>query len=432
MIWLSIVLLLLALGLLAAGGGALKRKRLLENIPTSKVAGLSLGQSEVKGAAEKRRPLVSYLAGVRCVYYTYTIQEKWERTVTETYTDSDGKTRTRTRTESGWTTVAGSESAPPFMLRDDTGAVRVVPDGATIHAHRVFSETCGPYDALYYGKGPEGSIPDSAHRRSFTERAIPAEADLYVLGTVRLRKDGLTPEIGRSPTKELYLISVKGEEALQRSYGYTSFFLLLAGLLLALAGAAFLEPRELYATTGDWLFQNPGRLILAGGIYAGLVALWYGFLLYNGLVYVRNRVESSASQIDIQLRRRAVLIPRLASVVKAFADHEADVFRTVAALRAPEVKAGHGLETAGADREAAAQAGVVKQLIAMGEAYPELRSDQHFLALQKRMTRTEDRIALARGFYNESVTIYNDRIATFPDVVVAKLTGFKPMDLFRD
>ena len=97
----ALAAVMILLGLRAGG-----RKRLVDNIPTSKTTGVFIGFVEVKGAAESQRPLHSYLAETPCVWSSWQVEERWERTVTETYTDSDGKTKTRTRTESGWKTAS--------------------------------------------------------------------------------------------------------------------------------------------------------------------------------------------------------------------------------------------------------------------------------------------------------------------------------------
>src|SRR3989441_2765901 len=95
-----------------------KRKRLVDNLPTSKTTGVFIGLVELKGAAESAQPLTSYLAGQPCVQYQWRVEEHWSRTVTETDTDSDGKTRTRTRHESGWETVADGGGTIPVYLQD--------------------------------------------------------------------------------------------------------------------------------------------------------------------------------------------------------------------------------------------------------------------------------------------------------------------------
>src|SRR5882724_2156188 len=142
-----------------------RRRRLIDNLPTSKTTGVFIGFVELKGTAESASPLASYLAEQACVHYVWTVQEHWSRTVTETYTDDKGNTQTRTRTESGWTQVADGGETIPFYLQDDCGVVLVQPAGAKIEPLTIFDETCTPLNALYYGKGPAGAVSDSCFRR---------------------------------------------------------------------------------------------------------------------------------------------------------------------------------------------------------------------------------------------------------------------------
>ena len=150
-----------ALVCLIIGFQTLRRKRLIDDLPTSKTHGVFIGLAELKGTAESDKPLTSYLAEVHCVQYEWKIEEHWSRTVHETYTDSNGHTHTRTRTESGWTRVAGGNNSIPFYLKDDTGIIRIVPDGAAINNITTFNETCTPNDELYFWKGPANQIARS-------------------------------------------------------------------------------------------------------------------------------------------------------------------------------------------------------------------------------------------------------------------------------
>src|ERR1041385_9418292 len=121
---------LFSLFCLIAAFRAGRERRFVDNLPTCKTTGVFIGFVEVKGTAESGRPLVSYLAEQECVAYSWRIEERWSRTVVETYTDADGKTQTRTRHESGGTTVAEDDDIAPFYVRDDCGVVLVRPRGA--------------------------------------------------------------------------------------------------------------------------------------------------------------------------------------------------------------------------------------------------------------------------------------------------------------
>ena len=130
------------------------RRRLIDNLPTSKTQGVFIGLVELKGTVECEQPLESFLAQVPCVYYSYDIEERWSRMVTTEESDGKGGTRTVTREESGWTTVGSQTEMIPFYIKDDTGHLLVRPEGARIEAAGVFNETCTPMNELYYGKGP--------------------------------------------------------------------------------------------------------------------------------------------------------------------------------------------------------------------------------------------------------------------------------------
>jgi len=135
--------LALGLGCLIGVFAMLRRRRMLADMPTSKTQGVFIGQVELKGTAESETPLSSYLAGERCVLYLWQVEEHWSRTVHETYRDAQGHTQTRMRVESGWTRVASGQELPPFYLKDDTGVIRILPEGANIHGKTTFDKTVG-------------------------------------------------------------------------------------------------------------------------------------------------------------------------------------------------------------------------------------------------------------------------------------------------
>ena len=204
---------LAALGCLVGLFVCLHRKRLIDDLPTSKTQGVFIGMSELKGTAESETPLTSYLGAVRCVWYDWKVEEHWSRTVT--YTDSKG---VHTRTESGWTKVAGGVENPPFYLKDDTGVLRIVPEGANVHAVSTFDRTCGMKDPLYYAKGPLSAIANSTHKRRFKESALALHVMLYVMGQARERKDVVAAEIARSKGAPIFVISTRTEKQLSSGY----------------------------------------------------------------------------------------------------------------------------------------------------------------------------------------------------------------------
>jgi LemA protein len=153
----------------------------------------------------------------------------------------------------------------------------------------------------------------------------------------------------------------------------------------------------------------------------------WGVWIFNRLVKDRNQVRSAWSDIDVQLTRRHDLVPQLVDAVKAYAGYERSTLEAVTALRTRSDQAARLAEKA--DLEDQLQAGIEK-LIAVAEAYPDLKADGNFLALQRQLTEVEDHLQYARRFYNGAVRIYNTRIETFPHLLVARPFGFAPSEFF--
>ncbi|MBV9952526.1 MAG: LemA family protein [Acidimicrobiia bacterium] len=150
--------------------------------------------------------------------------------------------------------------------------------------------------------------------------------------------------------------------------------------------------------------------------------------MYNGLVKLRNKVENAWAQIDVQLKRRYDLIPNLVETVKGYAAHERETLEAVIAARNSAMTAGTPQEQAQAEN---VLSGTLKSLFALSEAYPDLKANQNFLNLQEELTSSEDRIAYARQFYNDTVNRYNTKIQTFPSVVLAGAFNFKQREYFE-
>jgi LemA protein len=155
----------------------------------------------------------------------------------------------------------------------------------------------------------------------------------------------------------------------------------------------------------------------------------FSVVSYNGLIRNRNQVENAWSQIDVQLKRRIDLIPNLVETVKAYAAHEKDTLDAVikarnAAMAAPATPSGQA--------EANEQVtGALRQLFALSEAYPDLKANQNFLALQEELSATEGRVAYSRQFYNDSVLGYNNKLQSFPSVFFARLLKFEKREYFE-
>ena len=172
--------------------------------------------------------------------------------------------------------------------------------------------------------------------------------------------------------------------------------------------------------------MNPlGVILIVGG---GLVFIW-AIVIYNRLVRLRQHVRESWSDIDVQLKRRHDLIPNLVATVRGYAAHESEVLEKVTRLRA-EAARGEVSPRGSSETEAPLSAGLAA-LFAVAERYPALKADAHFLALQKELAETEDRIAAARRFFNGNVRDLNSLCEQFPSALVANAGGFRPVDFFE-
>lgn len=167
-------------------------------------------------------------------------------------------------------------------------------------------------------------------------------------------------------------------------------------------------------------------LIILIVVVALLVIISFSY--YNRFVVLANRIENSLAQINVQLKRRADLIPNLIETVKGFAKHEKEAIKAVTDARKAlvsakdlpnKVKANNQLESA------------LKTIFAIAEGYPDLKANTNFLELQRELTATEDKVAYARQFYNDSILAYNNMCEKFPGMIFAGIFGRKKKEFFK-
>ncbi len=166
-----------------------------------------------------------------------------------------------------------------------------------------------------------------------------------------------------------------------------------------------------------------GLIILAIFVLVGLF-FWF---LYNNLVTLKMRVGEAWSQIDVQLKRRADLIPNLVETVKGYAKHEKTVFEEVTKARAALMGASGAAAKAQADNQLTT---ALKSILAIAEAYPKLEASQNFKDLQQELSDTEDKVAYSRQFYNNVVMDYNTALKVFPNILFAQTLNFKEAEFF--
>lgn len=157
-----------------------------------------------------------------------------------------------------------------------------------------------------------------------------------------------------------------------------------------------------------------------------ILVLWFIFA-YNRFVTLRNRAKEASADIDVQLKRRYDLIPNLVNTVKGYAAHESQAFENVTKARAAAMGASTPAEKGAAEN---ALTGALKSVFAIAEAYPDLKANQNFLALQNELSDTENKIQASRRFYDATVRDYNTGLESFPGNMIAGIGHFQKMDLF--
>lgn len=398
----------------------LKRKRLIENLPTAQVAGLVYGLTELKGKAmEFHGVLRSVIAKRDCFYYSYSVSEEQEKK--RTVRDSKGNTRTETYYE--WVNLESGTEGIQFHLDDGTGKAIIDPAKVErIDTNEIFKQTLTS-GALYQWSYQRH--PGQGRKREFLENAIVPGDKLYIMGTAEQGEGGAWIVRRTDRDKEL-TISVKSEEQLKKGYGWTSigvWILMIAGLFfgfLALYNRAFspdgadfsgnVHPRDAFT------FRFPFAIVLAAISALTYYTFAATIMMFNDLVFVKQRLSQAMSNVSVELKKRFDLIPNLVECCKAYMSHEKAIFEDIATLRYsfsnPNPKdAGRILDE---------QTVKINKLMMVTEKYPDLKANNVLQDLMKTLTDVENRIASLRSYYNEHVKIYNNRTMQIPEVIIAR------------
>ncbi len=245
---------------------------------------------------------------------------------------------------------------------------------------------------------------NSDFQRRFVEHAIPLQAMLFVVGQARERQDMVAPEIAADGQAPMYLISTRSQEQVDSgmrwgSYGWTIIPDWSCGGRASWCGRDAGMQVDLRHAACDPVCGD------RGGVSGARRMLAWVWMVFNSLVDLKQRVRQAWSLVDIQLKRRFDLIPNLVNCVKGYRDHEAQLQTELAALRTQMEATPPGWTRI--------RTRLRSRWSAIAERYPELKADTAFLALQKTLSDTEQRIALARGYFNDIATHYNTRLEIF-------------------
>jgi LemA protein len=353
----------------------------------------------VRGHIECARPVVVPHFGQRCVHYFYRLEEY----VTKTRTTSDGKTETYHE----WQTRETDQGHAPFRLNDAGHTLRIDPEQAQFQHEPSLSETLGRW----------------RHSCNYT----PYPGSVSAVGVVDEGKHDLIPYqhvplIVTTKLRGKYLADAESSERWGARFGLA--FLLIGFLGVGYALTRYLQTREGMQFKNDWWHPLAAVIAVLFGFFA--TALFWALRVYNSLTTFKVRADERWSSIDVQLKQRYDLLPNLVAVVKAYQQHEKDLFERLATIRS---KALAGSRTDRVWIETETVAGM-QQLFAVAEKYPNLKANENYLKLMDEMTALEEKIAHARTVFNDAVSEYNVQAQSFPANFIARFCRFAPYPLF--
>lgn len=355
--------------------GSVRKRHLMNSLPTSKTQGVFMGQVELKGEAfaSEAGKMEARFSRKPCLCCRWMIEEE--------YRDED---------ETKWRKVKTQTDLVPFILRDETGTILIRPEGA---------------DLEFPG---EPFIEYSGKRRHSEWRLMPG-TQLYVLGPAKFNEETGSPEICADGHSPIFAITPSDEERTAQSEIHLAAFGLAAAWLCTSAIGVFIVNAAL---NGQNFGAGPFFRIfgVTGGIFGGLGLLTAIYEKYASLVALRNYALQGKSNLDVEFRRRSTLIPQLTAVVQGLREHTEALEPVLAALRS----------------------GMAGKLRQTAETYPELGTNENFRKLEEELERTETKISLAKNYFNDTATNLNTRLETIPDGWIGMMTGIRKLPLIEE
>lgn len=359
-------------------------KRMQENLPTVKAHGVVFGMTEVVGKLvpeDAEHLLVGPLSSQYCTWYHYKVQER----------RGSGKS-------ARWVTIENDQQSQTFYCRDDSGMLHVLPEKAEIITkHR---------DRQRRGK------------RLYTETRLMPDDELYLLGSADIDTSGrgdtlAMRDVGDSP----FIISNRPEKEVMMRKAISGMALLSFSISFVFACLLLIAAADGFSSL-DYVLSA----FAAPMFFVMLMTV----ILYNDIIFLRKRCDRAWANIQVSLKKRYDLVPRLNTVLQALMQHERSLQTTLSEWRTiPDNNASPEAVQGYIKRER----NFINQLQVTVERYPQLKTDQAFQALHRNLTALENEIALIREGFNDAVAYYNTRIQQFPDIVLAKLGRFKRLSL---
>jgi hypothetical protein len=385
----SILGFIACIGFTLFGFSLIRLKRHIENIPTSKSTGLVFGLAELKGRISKidqEKPLISPLTSSHCYWFHYTVEES----------RGSGK-------EQRWVTIENTKSHQKFNCKDAYGEVKVSPKHAEIIS-------------LHHKTKRIGKL-------RYSERILRLNDKVYVLGNAKIDKSHQdTLEIRGKKGEKPFLITNFSEQVIMMKKANNGMLSLTTAFSSLMFACLFYLGIHGSFSPADYLI-----VAFIAPIYMSFVIL---VLHYNDLIFLKQRASRNRSNINVSMQKRHELIPNIEKIVKKYMAHENELLEEITNLRSNYKQSGsRDLTTIGAQLEN--EQLVLANIIAKVEENPKLKTVGLNKKLMSRLIDLENEVALMREGYNDSVTYYNTRISTLPDVFFARLFGFKPMKLFE-
>ncbi len=382
----------------------IRRKRCIENIATSAIAGMTWGLNEVTGVAtleDAASAPEGPLSRLPCVWYHY---QEFERV-------SSGK-------NNSWKLRTDRQARVPFWLRDGSGEVLVNPDGADIISQHKKTVTQGSW--------------------RYVEKYITLGDSIYLLGDADVAK-GRSAESSPAAKKESksrvelevrdsnrdeeipYILSNLSERGVMQHIAESGLALLTLAVAASIAAGLFLQ-----AFSGDF---SPHHFLTTASVATGYLLVLTLIMHYNDLVFLQHRVQRNAANIEVALQRRFDLINNLVKTVSAYANHERELLQRIAEIR-KNLQQSLQNANAGAtwNQQESALAGNIR---IVAERYPELHQQKIISKFMDTLEIQESYVSLMRTGYNDAVETYQSRIQSFPDVILAKLFGFKDVAFWK-
>ena len=369
----------------------IKTKRYIENVPTSLSKGLAFGPAEIKGTSVlyegNEHRIIGPLTKKECLYYRYKITE----------TRGSGKNKKTV-------VIEDRNEMVPFLCKDEEGYTRVVPFGAEFICERKKREKSG--------------------RRTYYEWHIAESQEIYLLGSAVIEPiAGESLQMADGDNDGFpFLIS-------DRTEAETMLKISRAGLFRVSCGFIGIVTLVLlyFAGTGSY---SPSDFILSSLTAPAFLIASTFILMFNDLVFLRNRIKRAHSNIEVSLQKRSELIPNIESAAKSYLEHEKEVHKQISELRTT-IGQKKRFSTEEIDSIMHTENQLTERLFALAEKYPELKGHEMLGNLMEQLRLVENEVALMRQGYNDSVELYKTTSQRIPEAFIAKPFGFKDSNFLR-